>query len=97
MKLYEIMNENSQEWEVARKLLRNYEKRFIKIWRKNSELHYQNQELFWCGEELIKCILEEKTKDKEFKKIYKPYFDNYKKLEKEYNLLKILQKKGDKK
>jgi len=97
-KLYQIMDENKHEWEFARKLLRSYESQFLKLWEAyQTDPHYIENEFYTCCNNLHHYIYQEQLMDKEFKKTYGPYRDEFQKLNKEYNLLKNKLKTKSKK
>lgn len=97
-KLYNIMHENDHEWLVAKKFLRSYEDQFVKLWEGYKiDTHYIEQEFFICCDQLRHYIYEERRMDIEFKKIYKPYYDKFQKLNKEYNKVKTQQKRKEEK
>ena len=95
--LNKFIGEHQIEWQVSRKLLKKYENRFVKIWKKHSEKYYQNQEFFRCGEELCECIIAEQTSHRYFRNLYKPYYENLQNLDKEYAFLQKQQSKKQEK
>lgn len=96
-KLYTVMTENEHEWQFARKMLKSYESQFIKLWEAyKTDRNYIEDKFFECCNNLHYFIYQERKMDKEFKKIYKPYYDKFQKLNKEYSQLKNQQRKGKK-
>jgi len=88
--LYKVMNENEHEWQFATKLVKGCEDNFIILWEAyKTDPHYIEHEFFSCCGSLVTFIAEERKADREFKKIYKPYYDKVQKLTEEYNRLKL--------
>ncbi len=93
--LYKVMKENEYEWKFATKLVKGCEDNFIKLWEAyKTDPHHIEHEFFMCCNILVDFIAEERRADKEFKKIYKPYYDKVQKLTKEYNRLKLKPSKS---
>jgi len=88
--LYKIMNENEHEWQIARELLKHSEDQFIILWEAyKTDRNYIENKFFMCCDQLLLSIYEEQRTDKKFKKIYKPYYDKFQKLNKECKLLEL--------
>jgi len=97
-KLYKVMNENEHEWQVTRKFLKSYEDQFVVLWEAyKTDRNFIEEKFFVCCDQLLHFIYQERKIDKEFKKIYKPYYNNFQKLNKEYNRLKLEQSKKQRK
>lgn len=91
-KLYEIMNQNEHEWQYARRMLISYENQFVGLWEAyKTDPNYIEDKFFTCCDQLYHYIFQERKMDEEFKKIYKPYYDKFQKLNKEYNQIKSQQ------
>ncbi len=96
-KLHAVMAENEHEWQFARKMLKSYEQQFINLWEAyKTDSRYIEDKFFECCNNLHHFIYQEQIMEKEFKRIYKPYYDNFQKLNKEYHQLKNQQKEGKK-
>lgn len=91
-KLYQIMNDNDDEWNQTRKIQKTYEIQFVKLWKKyNKDPNFVEKEFFECCNNLSEYIKEEKITDKRFKKIYMPYYEKFQELDKKYNQMKLQQ------
>ena len=91
-KLYEIMNQNEHEWQYARKVLISCENQFVRLLEAyKTDRNYIEDEFFMCCDQLYHYIFQERKMNEEFKKIYKPYYDKFQKLNKEYNQIKSQQ------
>ena len=88
--LYKVMNENEHEWQFTTQLVKGCEDNFVILWEAyKTDPHYIEHEFFPCCDSLVTFIAEERKADREFKKIYKPFYDKVQKLTKEYNRLKL--------
>lgn len=88
-KLYTVMAENEHKWQFARKMLKSYEQQFINLWEAyKTDRNYIEDKFFECCNNLYHFIYQEQIMEKEFKKIYKPYYDHFQKLNKEYYMEK---------
>jgi len=88
--LYKVMNENEHEWKFTTQLVKGCEDNFVVLWEAyKTDPHYIEQKFFMCCGSLVTFIAEERKADREFKKIYKPFYDKVQKLTKEYNRLKL--------
>ena len=88
--LYKVMNENEYEWKFATQLVKGCEDNFVVLWEAyKTDPHYIEQKFFMCCGSLVTFIAEERKADREFKKIYRPFYDKVQKLTKEYNRLKL--------
>ncbi len=92
--LYRVMDENEHEWQLVRKLRKGYDSLFVSLWDKyRIDPKFVEKEFFECCEHLVEFIIEEHRTDSEFRKIYKPFYDNVQKLNKDYNRLKLQKSK----
>ena len=94
-KLHTVMSENEHEWQYARKMLISYESQFIGLWEAyKTDRNYIEGDFFTCCDQLCHYIFQERKMNEEFKKIYKPYYDNFQKLNKEYHQMKLQLKRS---
>ncbi|PIW32303.1 MAG: hypothetical protein COW27_04615 [Nitrosopumilales archaeon CG15_BIG_FIL_POST_REV_8_21_14_020_37_12] len=94
--LYKIMNENEHEWKNALRLLRTHEKQFVELWEAyKMDPNYVQDRFFKCCDRLQLYIYQENVENKKFKKIYKPHYNIFQKLNKKYHKLKIKSETKD--
>jgi len=79
------MLENGQDWKATIYYKRAVEDTFVQVWNKyQKDPSYMNGEFLESCWNLVGLIQEERLTDIEFKKIYKPYHEKFRKLSEEY-------------
>jgi hypothetical protein len=89
-KLEQVKKENESELLLATNITRIIEIKFCDHWNKfKLDPKFIEKEFFKCCEQLDTVLVDEFKVRSEFKKICKPYQDEYQRLDKEYSRLKI--------
>ena len=91
--LYKKMEEYQNKWKETNELLECYKQQFLPLWEAyKTNPRYIEEKFFVCCENLYNFIYQEEKMRKEFEKNYKPFYDKFQKLDKEYHQMKSKQK-----